>query len=201
MNCTARCKQAEHRREVCGGGEHRRSKQAKQSRAKKGGGLWEEGEEERRKRQGSSILTTCTINNRGSAAVSWEQRMKRVWGFNMLRQPLAKSQSKRASHTRQGTPFLPLAPCHAPKHIFSHSLLAHLLPTHWLLSTEQQHVKHKAHHELNSRAGKRRYHQEVNKHCSRLARWGACTAFRCNMQGIKSYWKDLSLPFPFYLFC
>lgn len=33
----------------------------------------------------------------------------------------------------------------------THSLLARLLPAHWLPSTEQQCMKHSAHHELNSR--------------------------------------------------
>ncbi|KAK5868602.1 hypothetical protein PBY51_009602 [Eleginops maclovinus] len=51
-------------------------------------------------------------------------RMKGVWGFNgfnMLMQKLAKSQSKQASHTLQASSLLP---CHAPKHIFSQSLIA-----------------------------------------------------------------------------
>lgn len=41
-------------------------------------------------------------------------RMKGVWGFNMLTQKLAKSQSKQASHTQQGSPFLPFYACSLP---------------------------------------------------------------------------------------
>lgn len=103
-------------------------------------------------------------------------RMKGVGVLNMLIQKLAKSQSKHASHTRQESPFLPPYSCSLPcfqTHIqsVSHSLLAHSLPAHWLPSTEQQCMKHKAHHELKSRAGTGRYLQEVNKHWSTLPRW------------------------------
>lgn len=92
--------------------------------------------------------------------------MKGVWEFNMLIQKLTKSQSKQASHTRQGSHFPPPF-CSLPystvskllllqTHIQSltHSLLLLLLlPAHWLPCTVQQRVKHKARHELSSRAG------------------------------------------------
>lgn len=55
-----------------------------------------------------------------------------------------------------------------PPHTYSvtHSVPRCLLPPYYC-------VKHKAHHELRSRAGTRRQLHEVNKHCSRVAWQGS----------------------------
>lgn len=157
MSCTSRCKQAEHRSENGGRG-------AKTRQTSKLDELKEEGrgrrERRREKRQGSSILTTCTINNGGSAPLSWEQ-----WGWKGMRfwtcscRSLLNPNLNMPPTHKTRLPFPPPATlnlvCSLPcflTHIqsVSHSLLAR---SHWLTSTEQQRVEHAAHHELNSSAG------------------------------------------------
>lgn len=157
MSCTSRCKQAEHRSENGGRG-------AKTRQTSKLDELKEEGrgrrERRREKRQGSSILTTCTINNGGSAPLSWEQ-----WGWKGMRfwtcscRSLLNPNLNMPPTHKTRLPFPPPATlnlaCSLPcflTHIqsVSHSLLAR---SHWLTSTEQQRMEHAAHHELNSSAG------------------------------------------------
>lgn len=106
-----------------------RGAQAIQANQKEGGGggtSWERrrvGGKETRKQHLDHMHQQQQREHRRLLGASW---IKGVRVFNMLTQKLAKSQSKQASHTRQGSPFLPLIPdlCHAPKHIFSHSLIA-----------------------------------------------------------------------------
>lgn len=128
VNRTARCKQAERRMEYTGEGST--GEASKKTRVGKGGGLWEEGEEERKRRRGSSILTTCTINNRGSAVVSWEQWGWKGFGVSTCsRRSLPNPNLNRPpTHNKAplSSPFMHVL-CPAPEHIFSHSLIARSL--------------------------------------------------------------------------
>lgn len=82
------------------------------------------------------------------------------------------------------SPLFPLSAMLPNTYSVTHSLLARLLLAHWMPSTEQQCMKHKSHHELNSRAGMGRQLQEVNKHCSKPMRKGLCATCLLNKQGI-----------------
>lgn len=130
MHYTARCKQVEHRSEDAGEGST--AKAGKQTRVRKGGGLWEEGEEERK----NSILTTCTINNRGSAVVSRELlKMKRVFWFSTCScRSLHNPNLNRPPTYSKAPPFSPPYSCSLPCsqthiHSLTHCFLAHFPPT------------------------------------------------------------------------
>lgn len=138
VNRTARCKQAERRMEYTGEGST--GEASKKTRVGKGGGLWEEGEEERKQRRGSSILTTCTINNRGSAVVSWEQWGWKGFGVSTCsRRSLPNPNLNRPpTHNKAplSSPFMHVL-CHAPEHIFSHSLIARSLASRPLAAEQR----------------------------------------------------------------